>query len=159
MVTVFEWLANNSPIKVGTSVITKNSSVRKSLRPFSDLFDVKHETVVQQLGYGKIMCRLISKGNYLWSTIKKYKGYTKNHAPKKICMVIFTLSKVCVVTNINYCVKVSVGDNTEKQVFCEISLQFSIGKLQNSMVSTPEEGVLREVCYEKYIIISVFMIR
>ena len=47
----------------------------------------------------------------------------------------------------NYCLYLSIDVNSKKQLMPIFSLQVSIGKLYNIMVSPPEEGGMKEARY------------
>ena len=93
---------------------TKKPSERKPLHKVSDLFDVKEETDVHQLGAAKTKHKENSKGIHLWSNIKNRKGYTKINISVKQDLYGFILQhpQVLQSTQENNCVKLSVDFHT-----------------------------------------------
>ena len=62
---------------VGNSGITKKPSAIKSVRKFSDLFDVKQKHTVCRVDYIKTKRSANIRCDSLYSTIQKWKGRTK----------------------------------------------------------------------------------
>ena len=54
VVSTPEIFTKNSPMSPGPSVTFKNPSARKSIRLFTEVFDVKNKTVVRRVGADKL---------------------------------------------------------------------------------------------------------
>ena len=59
MVSASELFNNNRPMTPNPSVSTKNSSVIKSLRQFTETLDIKHNISVRRFGASKANCKAI----------------------------------------------------------------------------------------------------
>ena len=72
-----EIFTDNSAISTGPSMTIKNTSARKSLCIFTEVFYAKKKTSVHQVGAAKSKRKAIRAGSMLWSSIQKRRRYKK----------------------------------------------------------------------------------
>ena len=92
----------------------------------------------------------------LWSTIPNSKVHTKinERVNKYLYNWILQHHQVVKLQIANNCLKVSIGGHSEPQLVSKFLPQVSAQELHNSMVSPPEEGVLKGARYADNNIIS-----
>ena len=74
-----EWFTDNRTISSVPCVPLKQPNVRKSLRQFSEILDVKPKTAFHWLYVDKPKRKSIRAFSMLWSSIPKWSGHKKIH--------------------------------------------------------------------------------
>ena len=77
MFSTQEEITDGSPILPMTQTTFKKPSARKSLRLFTNIFDVKKRTAIRHVGAAKSKRRSIKYGCGLWKNITKRKVRSK----------------------------------------------------------------------------------
>ena len=128
MVSTTERLTDNSPISPGSSVTVIKPMVRKSIRLFTEVLDVKKKTSVRRLGAGKSKHKEIISGSMLWSSIPNRKGHTKinEQVNKYIYSCILNNHQVVQSPIANDFLKVSIYGHSEPQLVSKTLLQVSV---------------------------------
>ena len=82
-----------------------------------------------------------------WSSIPKMRGNSKTnqHIKRDLYNCIIQHTQVYQSTIANDRLKLSIDGQVETQLVPKLSFQVSVRELHNRMVSTPEEGRLKEV--------------
>ena len=131
---------DNSPIPPGPPMIVKKCSASKSLRLFTEVFDVKKKTAVRRVGAAKSKIKAIISGNMLCSSIPKRKVHTAINKQVKKYIYNWIIQHPQVVQSpiANDCPKVSIDGHSEPQLVPKLLLQVCVQELHISMVVTPE---------------------
>ena len=146
MVSTTERFTYNSIISPGPPMIIKKCSARKSLRLFTAVLDLKKKTDFLQVGATKSTHKATISGIMLWSSIPKRKEHTKIKEQVKKYLYNWILQHPQVEQSpiSNDCLRVSIDGHSEPQLVTKLLLQFSVRELHNIIISTPEEGGLKE---------------
>ena len=107
--------------------------------------DVKPKTAKRRYVDAKSRRKAMKVGNSLW-TKKKRKGHSKiNEQIKSNLYTWITRHPEVVQSPIsNDCLKVMLDGQTEPQLFPKLLLQVSVRELHNSLVSDPNDGILKD---------------
>ena len=128
MVLTPEGFTSNIPTTPNPYVSTKKPSAIKSLHQFTESLDVKHKTVVCRFGAAKEKREAIKKSNVLWKNIAKLCVNTKINQKVRESPYRFILNHPQVVQYpiSNYCICVSIDENSKKESIPKLLLQVSL---------------------------------
>ena len=121
-----------------------------SLCLFTNILNVKRKTEKLRIGATKSKRRAMKLGNSLWTKKKKLKGNSKINGNIKLNMYTWITRHPQVVQSpiSNDSLKVMIDDQTEPQLVTKLSLHVSVLELNNSLVSYPNYGGLKDARYE-----------
>ena len=123
-------------------MIVKTCGGRKSLHLFSEVFDIKREISVIQVGGAKSKRKEIRAGSMLCSRNTMSKGQKNiiEQVHKYLYNWILQHLEIVLSTVANDFIKVYIDGYLEPQLVSKLLLQVYVRELYNSMVSPPEEG-------------------
>ena len=124
----------------------KKPSARKSLCLFTTILDVKPTTTKRHFVAAKSRRKSMKVCNSLWTKKSKRKGHSKiNEQIKRNLYTWITCHTQVVQSPIsNDFIKVLLDDQTEPQLVPKLLLQVSIREINNSLVSNPNYGGIKE---------------
>ena len=133
----------NSPI---TSTPVKKPRARKSLCLFINILNFRQKTAKRRIVAAKSKRRAIKVGNVMCTNKTKQKRHSKiNEQIKRNLYTWITLHPHVFQFRIsNYCLKVMLYDKTEPQLVPKLLPQVSIRELNNSLVSDPNDGGIKD---------------
>ena len=134
-----------------TQTIVKKPSASKSLRLFTNIFDVKNRTSIRYVGAAKSKRKAIKAGCGLWTNKTKRKRHSKTNEQikHKLYKWITRHPQVVQSSISNDCLKVIFDDQTEPQMVPKLLLRVSVRGLHNSLVSYPNDGGIKMARYEE----------
>ena len=133
-----------------TSTPFKKPSAEKSLCLFTNILNVKRKIANHCVVAAESKRRAMKVGNSMCTNKAKRKGYSKINDQIKRNLYAWTThySQVFQSPISNDSLKVMIDDQTEPQLVTKLSLHVSVLELNNSLVSYPNYGGLKDARYE-----------